>query len=127
MIFDCANPVYSYSYQGAIPRNVLIYNNTMVSGEAPYLRSWDTANNCVFVNNAVYAMTGGFVLIGNGRIANNAGDFAAAGFVGGTVAADLADPASWNFYPKPGSAQIDRADLSFHRRNPRFASGYRGV
>jgi hypothetical protein len=110
VIFDCPNPVYSYSYQGAIPRNVLIYSNTMYNGEAPYLRSWDTTNNCVFVNNAVYAMTGGFVLIGNGHIANNAGDVTAAGFIVGTASTDLSDPAGRNFYPKSGSVLIDRGD-----------------
>jgi hypothetical protein len=109
IIFDCPNPVYSYSYSGAIPRNVLICNNTMYNGEAPYLRSWDSTNNCVFVNNAVYTMTGGFTLIGNGRIANNAGDVSAAGFITGSAATDLADPANRNFYPKPGSILIDRA------------------
>jgi hypothetical protein len=113
VIFDCPNPVYSYSYQGAVPRNVLIYNNTMVSGEAPYLRSWDSTKNCAFVNNAVYAMTGGFTLIGNGRIASNAGDVIAPGFIAGTASADLTDPANRNFYPKAGSALINRADRSF--------------
>lgn len=113
VIFECPNPVYSYSYQGAIPRNVLIYNNTMYNGEAPYLRSWDSTNNCVFVNNAVYAMTGGFVLIGNGRIANNAGDVTAAGFVAGTASNDLADPVNRNFYPKAGSMLIDAALAGF--------------
>jgi len=113
VIFDCPNPVYSYSYQGAIPRNVLIYNNTMVSGDAPYLRSWDSTNNCVLVNNAVYAMTGGFVLIGNGRIANNAGDVIAAGFVAGTASNDLADLVNRNFYPKAGSMLIDAALAGF--------------
>ena len=113
VIFDCANPVYSYSYQGAIPRNVLIYNNTMYHGEAPYLRSWDSTNNCVFINNAVYTMSSGFVLIGNGRIASNAGDVTAPGFITGTASTDLTDPANRNFYPKAGSTLIDRALSGF--------------
>lgn len=111
VIFNCPRPVYSYSYNGVTPRKVLIINNTMYKGQAPYLSSWDSTNYCVFVNNAVYAMTGGFELMGNGYVADNAGDISVAGFIPGIASSDFNDPENRNFYPKAGSTLIGKATI----------------
>jgi hypothetical protein len=117
IIFNCQNPVYSYNYQGTIPRNVLIYNNTMYNGVQPYLRSWDSMNNCAFVNNAVYLMSGGLYLNGNGRISNNVGDFNAVGFTVGSSTNDLSGPANRDFYPKVGSLLVNRGQITLFSAN----------
>ena len=125
IIFNCEMTGITTAPHAAVPyvRNVRIVNNTLVNHPKGVLIRWDKAADMIFANNAIYC-PGSTALDASG--ANN-GTFSAnyiegrlmgvtidgSGFRdGGTASSAFAEPATNNFWPRPGSVLIDHADPS---------------
>jgi hypothetical protein len=104
------------------PHDVTIIDNTVVgaiAGACLKTNGWSTETGQVVANNALYCDGATAIDINGGAgtgavIANNIGlgaSTAPTGFtLGGTLAADLGDPATGNVYPPAGSMLLGKAD-----------------
>lgn len=126
IIFNCSATGITAAPHAAVSqmRNVTIVNNTIVNHPRGVLIRWSKADNMIFSNNAVYCP--GFTAIDisgitdsamstnsvEGRLKGAAIDHAR--FLdGGMMAEAFVAPVMKDFWPKPGSVLIGRADANF--------------
>lgn len=129
IVFNCSVTGITAAPHAAVPemRDVTIVNNTVVNHPRGVRIRWAKAGNMVFTNNAVYCP--GFTAVdasgitdaeisanyGEGQLKGGAIDHA--GFRdGGTMAEVFVAPLSNDFWPKPGSVLIGRAEANFTPR-----------
>ena len=98
----------SNAYLGAPPANIRIYNNTFYGCQWLSIADWDSSKICVFANNAVFATSQPFYLVG-GYYYGNIGDQAAPGFAQSTATDVFSNAAANDFYPASGSPLINSA------------------
>jgi hypothetical protein len=122
IVFNCAATGITAGPHAAVSRvrNATIINNTIFNAPVGVRMRWANATNMVFANNALYCPTGtaldasaGLALLRrnyvHGRLAGVAVDGTRL-FDGGDPAAAFVDSSRQNFWPRPGSALIGRAD-----------------
>lgn len=144
IIFDCSATGITAAPHAAVPhvKNVKIVNNTIVNNPRGVLFRWENAEQMIFANNAVYCpgstaidatgidsstFSSNYVA---GRLIGAALD-SLAFYDGGAIEAVFSDPARHNYWPKPGSVLINRAnpdftpelDFNHTTRNPPFDIG----
>lgn len=126
IIFDCAMTGITAAPHAAVPsvQNVRIVNNTIVNHPKGVSIRWNNARNVIFANNAVSCP--GTVAVDASGIENgitkanyiegrlvgvtiNSSQF----FNGGTIYSAFVDPAQNNYWPRPGSILIGRADPDY--------------
>jgi hypothetical protein len=126
IIFNCSVSGITAAPHGAVPRvrNASIVNNTIFNAPVGVRLRWGQATDMRFCNNAVYCPAGNALDVGglgtavlqsnavHGRLAGLALDEAQV-FDGGVPAAAFVDAAKNDFWPRPGSALIGRADPAF--------------
>ena len=126
IVFNCSMTGITAAPHAAVPRvsNVTIVNNTIVNHPKGILIRWNNARDMVFANNAIYCPgatavdaqgLGNAIFSANfvqGRL--NGTEIDGAGFCnGGTVYNAFAGPDEKNYWPKPESVLIEKADSNF--------------
>ena len=126
IIFGCAMTGITAAPHAAVPRmrNVRIVNNTIVNHPKGILIRWDKAEDMILANNAVYC-PGSTAIDASGV---NNGTFSAnyiegrltgvtingSGFCeGATASAVFTDSAQNDYWPRPGSVLVGRADPAY--------------
>jgi hypothetical protein len=126
IIFNCSLTGMTAAPHAAVPKieNVAIVNNTIVNHPRGVLIRWSKAKNVIFSNNAVYCpefTAVDAVGIDNATCNSNYVQGRLAGVTiddgrfhdGGTIVAAFVGPDTKDFWPKPGSVLIGRADPAF--------------
>jgi beta-glucanase (GH16 family) len=126
IIFDCSVTGITAAPHAAVPRmrNVKIVNNTIVNHPRGVLIRWSKATDMLFANNAVYCpgataidasgiddalLRSNYVVGGTTGVAIDNTRF----HDGGIISAAFAEPASRDYWPKPGSVLLGHADPDF--------------
>jgi hypothetical protein len=123
IVFNCSMTGITAAPHVAVPyvSNVMIVNNTIVSHPKGILIRWNNAHNMVFANNAIYCPgTTAFDASGLGDAAFSA-NFVQGRLVGiriddyqfcdgGDIYDAFIEPDKSNYWPKPNSVLIERAD-----------------
>jgi len=126
IVFNCSMTGITAAPHAAVPyvSNVTIVNNTIVNHPKGVLIRWNKAGNMVFANNAIYCPgatavdaqgTGNAAFGANfvqGRL-NGIKIDGSAFCNGGTVYNAFAGPDKKNYWPKPDSVLINKADSDF--------------
>ena len=123
IIFDCRATGITAAPHAAVPhvRNATIVHNTVFNAPIGVRIQWSKAANMRFANNAVYCPNGTAVRadgLGTALLRGNAVQGRLAGlavdnrqlFDGGTTASAFGEASQHDFWPKPGSALLGRAD-----------------
>ncbi len=139
IIFDCAMTGITAAPHAAVPRmrNVRIVNNTIVNHPRGILIRWDKAEDMILANNAVYCAGSTAIDVSGikqGSFSANYVEGRMTGTVidgslfcdGTTAPAAFTDPAQNDYWPRPGSVLVGRADPAFvpeldFNHNPRKA------
>ena len=126
IIFDCSVTGITAAPHAAVARmrNVKIVNNTIVNHPRGALIRWSKATGMVFANNAVYCpgataidasgiddalLRSNYVAGGTKGVAIDNTRF----HDGGIISAAFIEPASRDYWPKPGSVLLGHADPDF--------------
>lgn len=123
LIFDCLDTGITATPHAAVPRmrNVLVTHNTVWNAPVGVRLGWAQATNMVFANNAVFCPAGTALQVdglGSARLAGNAVHGRLVGlnlegagcFDGGAPSSAFADAPRHNYWPRPGSKLLGRAD-----------------
>ena len=122
IIFDCAATGITAAPHAAVQqvRNAAIVNNTIFNAPIGVRMRWANATNMLFANNAVFCTAGialdaspGVALLRNNYATGRLSGIAFDGLRvldGGDPASVFVDSRQRNFWPRPGSALIGRAD-----------------
>jgi hypothetical protein len=126
IIFDCSATGITAAPHAAVPqvRNAMIVHNTIFNAPIGVRFGWAKATNMVFANNAIYCAAGTAIRadgLGTALLRNNAVQGRLSGvaldsrqfFDGGTPAEAFVDPARHDFWPRPSSPLLGRADVRF--------------
>jgi len=126
IIFECSATGITATPHAAVPqvRNTTIVHNTIWNTPIGIRLAWSNAINMVFANNAIFCPTGTAIqmdALGNAVLRNNYVHGRLAGiavddcqcFEGGTPALAWGDATRHDFWPRPGSPLLGKADGTF--------------